>query len=111
VGNIDVTNESFSLRYRAPQRNDGGSDQRLNTVTEFTSRILELIPQLDRPSFRDLQETGMTLERLCHGLNGRDFSRNDQQRFADVLHPVLQAHHPGSILVFENNGSTGMLRP
>jgi len=89
VGNIDA--HPLSVHYQALQRNEK-SDQRLNTVTEFTSRMLVLIPQLDRPSHRDQQEIGMTLEGLCHGLNGRDFPSDDQERLADVFNGILHAH-------------------
>jgi hypothetical protein len=105
VGNIDAMNDPQSMHAR--QRNEE-SDQRLNTVTEFTSRMLVLIPQLDRPSHRDQQEVGLTLEGLCRGLNGRDFPSNDQQRLADVLNDVLHAH---AQLVSGNVESTGMLCP
>jgi hypothetical protein len=109
AGNIDAMNDPRSMHYQARQRNEE-SDQRLNTVTEFTSRMLVLIPQLDRPSNRDQQEIGLTLEGLSHGLNGRDFPSADQQRIADVFNDVLNAHAHAQ-LVSGNGESTGMLCP
>ena len=106
AGNIDAMNDPL---YPARQRNNERSDQRLNTVTGFTSRILVLIPQLDKPSHIDLQETRMTLERLCHGLNGQEFPSDDQQRLANVLNDVSHAH--AQQLVSGNEESPGMLCP
>ena len=80
------------LHYQAGPRNEKWSDERLNTVTEFTSKILMLIPHLGKPSYMDLEETEMTLEELCHGLNGRDFSHADQQRLVGVLSEAERAH-------------------
>ena len=75
------------FRYRSHKR----SDERLNTVTEFTSNILVLIPHLGKPSHVDLEEIKMTLE-VCRELNDRDFSHADQQRFIDVLSEASLAH-------------------
>lgn len=110
AGNMDAMNEPLSILYPSRQRNNERSDQRLNTVTEFTSRILVLIPQLDKPSHIDLQETRMTLEGLCRGLNGQDFPSDDQERLADVLNDVSHAHAHAQ-LVSANEESTGMLCP
>jgi hypothetical protein len=68
------------------------NDERLNTVTAFTSRNFELIPQLD------LQETKTTLEGLCCELNDQDFPSNEQQRLSNVLvrvPPALPLHSCG----------------
>lgn len=78
--------------YRTGQRNDERSDERLNTVTEFTSNILVVIPHLGNPSHMDLEELRMTLEALCRELNGRDFSHADQQRLVDDLSKASLAH-------------------
>ena len=83
-------------------------DDRLNTMTEFMSRILELIPQLDKPSRLDLQETKMTLDGLCCELNGQDFPFNEQQRLANVLVRVPPAPAPAQ-LGSANEESRGML--
>ena len=98
------------LSYQSSQRSDErpGSDQRLNTVTKFTSNFLELIPQLGKPSHMDLEETTMTLEEICRELNGREFSHDDQQRLVDVLNDVALAH---TQLAPENVVSTGKLCP
>jgi hypothetical protein len=82
----------LSPPYQAGPHNKGRSDGRLNTVTEFTSNVLGLIPHLGKPSYMDLEETKMTLEELCRGLNGRDFPRADQQRLVDVLGEASRAH-------------------
>ena len=75
-------------------------------MTEFTSRIAVLIPHMGPPSHIELEETRMTLEELCRGLNGRDFPHADQQRFVDALNNALQVH-----LASDNAASTGMLCP
>jgi hypothetical protein len=72
------------------------------------SRILELIPQLDKPSHLDLQETKMTLEGPCCELNGQDFPSNEQQRLANVLVRVPPAPAPAQ-LGSANEESRGML--
>ena len=105
AGNIDAMNDPLSMPYSARRRNNERSVQRLNTVTEFTSRILELIPQLDKPSHMDLQETRMTLEGLCIGLNGENFPPDARQRLASVLNRVPPAPDPVQLV------STGMLCP
>jgi hypothetical protein len=105
AGNIDAMNDPLSIPYSARRRNNERSDQRLNTVTEFTSRILVLIPQLDKPSHMDLQETRMTIEGLCLGLNGVNFPPEDKQRLAGVLNSVPPAPDPVQLV------STGMLCP
>jgi len=97
----------LSPPYQAGPRNEERSDERLNTVTEFTSKVLILIPHLGKPSYMDLEETKMTLEELCHGLNGRDFPRADQQRLIDVLGEASRAH---AQLESGNAVSTGTLR-
>jgi hypothetical protein len=77
----------------AEQRSsDPFTDGRLNTVTEFTSSILVLVPHLGQPSHRDLEETKMTLEELCRGLNGRTFPHDEQQRLVDILSAASHAH-------------------
>ena len=62
------TKYPLSLPYQTGWRNDERSDERLNTVTEFTSKIFTPIPHLGKPSCMDHEETQMTLEELCHGL-------------------------------------------
>ena len=47
--------------YQTGQRNGERSDEPLNTVTEFTSNILVVIPYLGKPSHMDLEEMRMTL--------------------------------------------------
>jgi hypothetical protein len=93
----------------AGQRHDGRSDERLNTVTEFLSHILAHIERSEgpeQPSPLDLEETRMTLEELCRGLNGRDFLHADQQRLVDALNNALREH-----LASDNAVSTGTLGP
>jgi len=98
--------DPLSLPYQAGPRNEKRSNERLNTVTEFTSKILTLIPHLGKPSYMDLEETKMTLEELCQGLNGRDFSHADQQRLVDILGEALRIH---AQLASGNAVSTGTL--
>ena len=105
AGNIDAMTDPLSMPNSARRRNNERSDQRLNTVTEFTSRILALVPQLDKPSHMDLQETRMTLEGLCLGLNGENLPPEDKQRLAGVLNSVPPAPDPVQL------ASTGMLCP
>jgi hypothetical protein len=95
--------------YQAGQRYGGWSDGRLNTVTEFISHILGHIKRLEQPSPLDLEETKMTLDVLCHDLNGREFSYKDQQCLVNVLRKISQTHlasESGSAAV-----STGTLLP
>jgi len=89
---VGSVKDQVSPPYRTGQRNDELSDERLNTVTEFTSNILVVIPHLGKPSHMDLEELRMTLEELCRELNGRDFSHADQQRLVDVLSEASLAH-------------------
>lgn len=105
VGGMD---DPLVLSYQSTQRSDvrPGSDERLNTVAEFTSKILVLIPQLGKPSHVELEETKMTLEELCRELSGREFSHADQQRLVEALNDVSHAH---TQLVSENGVSTGKL--
>ena len=62
------TKYPLSLPYQAGWRNDERFDERLNTVTEFTSKIFTPIPHLGKPPCMDHEETQMTLEEFCHGL-------------------------------------------
>jgi hypothetical protein len=97
-------NDPLVLSYQSSQHSDERrSDERLNMVTDFTSNILLLIPQLRKPSHMDLEETRMTLDALCGDLSGREFPHADQQRLVDVLHDVLHAH---AHLASENAAST-----
>ena len=107
AGDVGGKKDPLSLPYQAGARNEERSDERLNTVTEFTSKVLILIPHLGKPSHMDLEETKTTLEELCHGLNGRDFPRADQQRLVDVLGEASRAH---AQLESGNAVSTGTLR-
>jgi len=102
AGIVGGMNDSLSLPYQAEPYHDVWPDGRLNTVTEFTSRIAVLIPHMGPPSHIELEETRMTLEELCRGLNGRDFPHADQQRFVDALNNALQVH-----LASDNAVSTG----
>ena len=99
-------NDPLVLTYQSSQRSEERWDERLNTVTEFTSNILGLIPQLGKPSHTELEETKLTLEELCRELSGREFSHADQQRLVDVLNDVSLAH---TQLVPEGEVSTGKL--
>lgn len=56
------------------------------------SSALLLIPHLETPSYGELAATEMTLEELCRGLHGQDFSRTAQQRFVDILSDTREAH-------------------
>ena len=105
VGGMD---DPLVLSYQSSQRSDvrPGSDERLNTVAEFTSKILVLIPQLGKPSHVELEETKMTLEELCRELSGREFSHADQQRLVEALNDVSHAH---TQLVSESAMSTRKL--
>ena len=94
------------LPYQAGPRNEKRPSERLNTVTEFKSKILTLVTHLGKSSYMDLEETMMTLEELCHGLNGRDFSHADQQRLVGIL---SEASHVHAQLVSGNAVSTGTL--
>jgi len=89
---VGIMEGQLAPPYEKGQRDGERSDGRLNTVTEFTSNILVLIPHLGKPSHMDLEEMRMTLEELCRELNGRDFSHADQQRFVDVLSEASLAH-------------------
>jgi len=71
---------------------DDSSDSRLHALTEFMSSMLELIPRLDKPSHGDLDDTNMIVQKLCDGLNGRDYSPTAQQRFVKVLSDTWHAH-------------------
>ena len=51
------TKYPLSLPYQAGWRNDERFDERLNTVTEFTSKIFTPIPHLGKPSCMDHEET------------------------------------------------------
>ena len=106
AGIVGGINDSLSLPYQAEPYHDVWPDGRLNTVTEFTSRIAVLIPHMGPPSHIELEETRMTLEELCRGLNGRDFPHADQQRFVDALNDASQVH-----LASDNAASTGVLCP
>jgi hypothetical protein len=94
--------------YQTGQPNGERSDERLSTVTEFTSNILVVIPHLGKPPHMDLEEMRMTLEELCRESNGRDFSHADQRRFTDLLSEasLAYAHLESSHAV-----STGTLCP
>ena len=72
-----------SPSYQVEQR-DKPSDERLKTVTEYTSGFLVLIPHLGQPSQMDLEETKMTFEELCRELQGH-FSPADQERLSEAL--------------------------
>ena len=85
-------NDPLSLPYQAGPRNEMRSNGRLNTVAEFTSKILTLIPHLGKPPYMGLEQTKMTLGELCHGLNGRDFAHVDQQRLVDILGEASCVH-------------------
>ncbi|KAH9976533.1 hypothetical protein BJV74DRAFT_861974 [Russula compacta] len=75
------------------------SDGRLIAVSEFTSRALLLIPRLGSPTHVDLEATKTTLEELCHGLNGQDFSPAAQRRLVNVLGDTCEAQlGSGSLL-------------
>jgi len=75
-----------SSSYQAEQRNDKPLNKWLITVTDYISDILNLIPNLGRPSHMDLEETKMTLKTLCRELNGRDLSDADQEHLSNILH-------------------------
>jgi len=97
-------NDPPVLAYQSSQRSDERrSDERLNTVTDFTSKLLSLIPQLGKPSHVDIREIEMTLEELCRELSGREFPDADQQRLFNALQDVSQAH---TKLASENAVST-----
>jgi len=107
AGAVGGMNDPLVLSYQSSQRSDERrSDERLNTVTDFTSDILLLIPQLGKPSRMDLEETTITIEELCRELSGREFPHADQQRLVNVLHDVSDAH---TRLTSENAVSTGKL--
>jgi hypothetical protein len=91
---------------RARDSTNDWTDDRLNTVTDFLSNILVFIPQLGQPSHMDLEETRMTLDALCRGLNGRAFPHADQQRLVDVLTDIYNA--PSAL---DNAGPTGTICP
>jgi hypothetical protein len=85
-------NDPLSPRYLAGLRSNNRSDGRLVAVTEFISSMLALVPRLERPSHRALEETRITLQELCRELNGRNFSPAAQGRFVDVLSRAWKAH-------------------
>jgi hypothetical protein len=71
---------------------DGSSDRRLLALTEFMSRMHELIPRLDKPSHGDLDDTNTTIHKLRDGLKCRDYSPTAQQHFVEVLSHIWHAH-------------------
>jgi len=81
-----------SPSYQVEQRDDKPSDEWLKTATEYTLRILGLIPHLEKPSQMDLEETRMTFEALCREPQGRNFSFFDQKRLSDALSQASDAH-------------------
>jgi hypothetical protein len=102
---LAVENDLLILTYQSSQRSgderrSSSSDERLNTVSEFTRNILFLIQQLGKPSHMDLEETKLTLDALCGKLSGRGFPDADQRRLFDALN---EAHR----LASENAASTG----
>jgi hypothetical protein len=92
VGRINPPTLTPSPSYQAEPYNYKPLNERLRTVTEYTSNILVLIPNLDNPSHMDLEETRMTLEELCRELNGRDFSDAEQEHLFRVLIQVSDEH-------------------
>ncbi|KAI0298317.1 hypothetical protein BC826DRAFT_999213 [Russula brevipes] len=81
--------DSLSLHHLT---GDGSSDRRLLALTEYMSRMHALIPSLDRPSHGDLEDTSMTIQKLCDGLKCRDYSPTAQQRFVEVLSHIWHTH-------------------
>ncbi|KAI0287093.1 hypothetical protein BC826DRAFT_1046930 [Russula brevipes] len=71
---------------------DGFSDRRLLALTDYMSSMLALIPRLDRPSHGDLEDTNMTIQKLCDGMKCRDYSPTAQKRFVEVLSDTWNAH-------------------
>jgi hypothetical protein len=105
---LAVENDLLILTYQSSQRSgderrSSSSDERLNTVSEFTRNILLLIPQLGKPSHMDLEETKLTLDALCGELSGREFPDADQKSLVEALDHVSQAH----ALASENAALTG----
>ncbi|KAI9508981.1 hypothetical protein F5148DRAFT_1191240 [Russula earlei] len=90
-------NDSGSTRYRIGMRDEVRSDGRLIAVTEFLLGVLVLMEKSWKPSHEDLEEFKWTLEQLCRGLNGREYSDAAQERFAGVLGDVWDVIPPVSL--------------
>ena len=85
-------NDTDSSRFQPRRRDDDRSDGRLTAVTEFTSKILELLKCSWHPSPEDIVDIKSVFEELCRDLNGRDFSPATQERFVNVVSETWEAH-------------------
>jgi len=90
-------NDSTSPRFQPGLRNYDRSDERLIAVTEFTSRLLELLEGSWHPSRQDIEDIKSVFDELCRGLNGREFSPATQERFVNVLSETWEAHSAGTL--------------
>jgi hypothetical protein len=88
IGENDPTSPRFVAGPLSVDRPDG----RLIAVTEFMSNILALLRREWHSTRQDIEDIKWTLEELCRGLNGRDFSLATQEHFVDVLCDTWRAH-------------------
>jgi len=86
-------NDPGSRRFRGGLPRDG-RDARLTAVTEYMLSVLGLIADSWKPSPGELEDVKSTLQELCRGLTGTEFSDTAQGRFVSTLGDMLDAELP-----------------